>query len=173
MSEKERIEQIISVEGITSGEFAKEIGVQTSTVSHIITERNRPSLHVMRKILKRYPNINSDWLILGQGEMLRDKSQPRAPKLFMEDDETHSKSDGYDDIKPVIKDLESQPTVIKQHESPTKVFERAEETPITLSAEDMFAYQSLMSKQATQADKKIERIIIYFTDNTFQEFESK
>ena len=50
MSEKQRIEKIILLEGLTSGDFAKEIGVQTSTLSHILNERNRPSLDVMRKI---------------------------------------------------------------------------------------------------------------------------
>lgn len=173
MSEKQRIERIILSEGITSGDFAKEIGVQTSTLSHILNERNRPSLDVMRKILNRYQNINSDWLILGQGEMLRDKSHSKASNLFDIPDESSLESDTYTENYPLNYESEKTPTVIKAVE--TREFRR--ESKIndypSVHSEDPPIYGRPYSKEEPKVDKKIERIIIYFTDNTFQEFESK
>ncbi len=175
MSEKERIEKIILLEGITAGEFAKEIGVQTSTISHIITERNRPSLHVMRKILKRYTNINSDWLILGQGEMMRDKTQPITPSLFSDTDAKSSELDSYPDLLQKKHESKFAPTSVKREEVVSKTAITTPPVPDSSSVIQSVhpSQEGLYPKQIQKPDKKIERIIIYFTDNTYQEFESK
>ena len=52
-------------------EAAEEVGVLRSALSHIFNERNKPSLDILMKIIKRYPNISLDWLLLGIGEMER------------------------------------------------------------------------------------------------------
>ena len=93
MDEKIRIEKLMQHEGMTSGQFAQEIGIQNSTLSHILNNRNNPSLDVMKKILNRFPLINSDWLILGQGAMFRQESHSQMPTLFGFEDESSSLSD--------------------------------------------------------------------------------
>ena len=64
-----RIQKIINNQGISLNAFAQEIGVNRSTISHILTGRNKPSVEVLQKILKRYPIISPDWLLLGNGGM--------------------------------------------------------------------------------------------------------
>jgi plasmid maintenance system antidote protein VapI len=64
--------------GITATKFADEIGVQRSGISHIISGRNQPSYDFIVKIMKRYPDFNLDWLILGQGTMLRSSLQAKT-----------------------------------------------------------------------------------------------
>ena len=66
---KERILQLIQEEKLTNAEFAEKIGISTSALSHILTERNKPSLEVVMRIHKAYPNINLNWLLYGEGEM--------------------------------------------------------------------------------------------------------
>ena len=51
MDEKERIEKIMLKEEMNSAIFAAEIGIQGSTLSHILNGRNNPSLDVLKKIL--------------------------------------------------------------------------------------------------------------------------
>ena len=51
-----RIQKIIDKQGIPLNAFAQEIGVNRSTVSHILTGRNKPSVEVLKKILKRFQN---------------------------------------------------------------------------------------------------------------------
>jgi len=82
MSEKDRIELILQQEGISSGQFAAEIGIQSSTLSHLLNNRNKPSLEVIKKILNRYPEISSDWLIRGEGSMYRDSKKSQPLNLF-------------------------------------------------------------------------------------------
>lgn len=66
---KERILQLIQEERLTNAEFAEKIGISTSALSHILTERNKPSLEVVMRIHKAYPNINLNWLLYGESEM--------------------------------------------------------------------------------------------------------
>ena len=64
-----RIKEILVKEGFNSGSFADEIGVQRSSLSHIINGRNNPSLDFILKVLQRFPRLNSEWLLLGKGDM--------------------------------------------------------------------------------------------------------
>ena len=64
-----RIQKIIDEQGVSLNAFAKEIGVNRSTISHILTGRNKPSVEVLQKILKRFPSLSPDWLLLGNGSM--------------------------------------------------------------------------------------------------------
>lgn len=61
--------------GLTAAKFADEIGVQRSGISHILSGRNNPSFDLIIRILKRYPDISTDWLIQGTGSMLKDQGE--------------------------------------------------------------------------------------------------
>lgn len=65
-----RINLILQAKNITARQFADEIGVQPSGVSHILSGRNNPSLDFVMKVIKRYPEININWLMFGSGEMM-------------------------------------------------------------------------------------------------------
>ena len=63
---KERILEFLKVENKSSAQFADEIGVQPSGISHIISGRNNPSLDFVIKMLNKYPALSADWLIFGK-----------------------------------------------------------------------------------------------------------
>ena len=64
-----RINLILRAKNITSKQFADEIGVQPSGMSHILSGRNNPSLDFVMKVVRRYPEIDINWLMFGKGEM--------------------------------------------------------------------------------------------------------
>ena len=195
MSEKVRIEKVIQMVGLTSGQFAQEIGIQTSTLSHILNERNKPSLDVMKKILNRYPNINAEWLILGQGSIQRKESHSQAPTLFGDEDISGSISDSKAIYEPEKNDAEifsfqhqtvkSEPVPVYTHpkteiqQEKSHSFDKTDSTtqpPIMNNEIDVAkklvdAVENL--KQTQIIEKKVRKIILYYSDNTFQEFESK
>jgi len=70
---KNRIEQIMRHYGLTATQFATEIGIQRSALSHIMSGRNKPSLDFVIKMKQRYSEINTDWLLLGFGNMFGGK----------------------------------------------------------------------------------------------------
>lgn len=75
------INLILKAKNLTSRQFAEEIGIQPSGMSHILSGRNRPSLDFVMKVVNRYPEIDIKWLTLGEGEMfVSPYSMPVAPK---------------------------------------------------------------------------------------------
>ena len=71
---KDRILDFLKAENKSSSQFAEEIGVQPSGISHIISGRNKPSLDFIMKMLEKYPFLSTEWLLFGKGEMYRDQS---------------------------------------------------------------------------------------------------
>jgi transcriptional regulator with XRE-family HTH domain len=62
----DRIKKIISDNQLTNSSFADKIGVPRSSISHILSGRNNPSLDLIIKILKSFPEINADFLLTGE-----------------------------------------------------------------------------------------------------------
>ena len=81
MNMRDRILKIMEREGLTPSKFAESIGIQRSAMSHIISGRNNPSLDVLLKILERFTYVDSDWLLFGKGEMIREHVLTE-PNLF-------------------------------------------------------------------------------------------
>ena len=71
---KERILEFLKAENKSSAQFAEEIGVQPSGISHIVSGRNNPSLDFVLKMLDRYRYLSVEWLLFGRGEMYKDKN---------------------------------------------------------------------------------------------------
>ena len=64
-----RINLILQAKNITAKQFAEEIGIQPSGMSHILSGRNNPSLEFVSKVIRRYPEIDANWLLMGKGQM--------------------------------------------------------------------------------------------------------
>ncbi len=69
----ERIKRIISDSGLSNSSFADKIGVPRSSISHILSGRNNPSLDLIIKILRNFDDINADFLLKGEVLPLIDK----------------------------------------------------------------------------------------------------
>lgn len=71
MELKDRIQEILIRNNLSAASFADEIGVQRSGISHILSGRNKPSYDLIERILKRFPDINPEWFIMGNGPVER------------------------------------------------------------------------------------------------------
>lgn len=63
MSVDDKIKQILKDKNLSPSQFADEIGVQRSSISHILSGRNRPSFDIIQKIMRRYPDLGYDWIL--------------------------------------------------------------------------------------------------------------
>ena len=79
---EDRLLKLLDTEQLTSAKFADAIGVQRSSVSHILSGRNKPSFDFLQKTLKAFPMVNADWLILGEGNMYEGDVNPVSGSLF-------------------------------------------------------------------------------------------
>lgn len=161
MDEKERIEKIMLKEGLNSAQFAIEIGIQGSTLSHILNGRNKPSLDVLKKILNRFRTLSSDWLILGISPMYRTERNSQMPSLFESLDASDTLPDS--SISNITDNFTTNFEVIQQKEN----------LKIDSPTQALLNSAIASPKSVENSLRSVRKIIIYYTDNTFQEFDGK
>ena len=72
---KEKLLQLMKSEGLTSSRLAEIHEIQPSGISHILSGRNKPGFDLLQKILRRFPRVNPDWLLLDSSQMYRPDSE--------------------------------------------------------------------------------------------------
>lgn len=144
---KERLLKFLETESLTAGKFADEIGVQPSSISHILSGRNNPGFEFFQKVLKRYTHLNAEWLLMGTGKMTKAAQQSTlfASENIQRDD-TEVRSLFNANKEPVIS--------LKDQSAPPK-------------KEDVL---NLNMEGDNELSKRIEKIIILFADSSFREY---
>ena len=104
----DRLQNLMDNNQLNATAFAQKIGVQRSSVSHILSKRNKPSLEFMLKVYEHFDEVNLDWLILGK------KSSPpplsaEVPKELTSDlFKVKSKKEVLSEKKTKNEDLETE-----------------------------------------------------------------
>jgi transcriptional regulator with XRE-family HTH domain len=156
---KDRIAQILKTKNITATQFADELNVQRSGISHILSGRNNPSLDFVMKIKETYPEFNLEWLILGKGPATgvlptKEVKPPFVPDLFAQ--EAAATKATPDEM--VI--ASGEPIMVKSEEAIPYEIQHTKKAPSS-SEEALNIAQS----------KKIIRLITLYEDNTFDSYE--
>jgi transcriptional regulator with XRE-family HTH domain len=164
---KDRIAQILKTKNITATQFADELNVQRSGISHILSGRNNPSLDFVMKIKETYPEFNLEWLILGKGpatgninskenkveQKTEIKQTEFVPDLFSigNDLKAEVKTEKPVEIEDIIPELEIRP------ENQPKSEKKA----------------SFVEKEAFKkvSAKRIIRLITLYDDSSFDSYE--
>lgn len=61
-----RIKQIVEDTGMSAIDFSSKVGIQRSSLSHLFSGRNKPSIDLILKIKKQFPDTDLEWLITGE-----------------------------------------------------------------------------------------------------------
>lgn len=167
MNINERITKVIQYSKLSSSEFADEIDVQRSSVSHITSGRNKPSLEFIIKIKARFPEIEWDWLITGSGEMLQSETAKVAEEQKVE--EENQKPVSLPDLFSIINDeIEQEIPEVKEN---LKVPEnRTEEKKREILENTAVSLEQPLEKIKEQKSD-IKRIVIFYTNGKFESFE--
>lgn len=115
-----RLQEVIDFYGESASSFSEKIGVQRSSISHILSGRNKPSLDFVLKILSTYPEVELYWLLNGKGTFPISNTSPKEER--------------------------------KKTEVPLEL-----QTKLNLDTND---------------EKQIERIVIFYSDGTFKNFQN-
>ena len=62
-----RLQKILDFYGVTATSFSEKIAFNRSTISHLLSGRNKPSLEFVMKVLQTYPEVDLYWLLYGKG----------------------------------------------------------------------------------------------------------
>jgi len=195
----DRILLVLKIKNLTPSKFADEIGIQRSSMSHIMSGRNLPSLDLITKILNKYPDINSEWLLQGAGPMMKTIQidlfeQPTEAKAATTTEKTVSVADEPAPfiekkaepqieiqaekepviIQPVVKPAEiRQPEVkqpeIKQPEVKQPEISQPEIKQVELKDEKKEVIREV-KKTDVSSEPEIEKIVILYKNKTFKEY---
>lgn len=141
MNERQRLEQVIDSEKMTAKQFAQEVGIQAGTISNILSGRNNPSLDVLQRVLNRFRTLSSDWLILGIGPMYRQNGAVVEQSLF--------------DVRP-------------EDAAPEQTGLPLSPAPATQPANAATPATAIPTATPTPV-KLVDKILIFYTDGTFEE----
>ena len=72
---REKLLDLMKNEGLKPSQLAELLEINPAGISHILAGRNKPGFDLLQKILRRFPRINPDWLLLDSDKMYRD-SEP-------------------------------------------------------------------------------------------------
>jgi predicted ribosome quality control (RQC) complex YloA/Tae2 family protein len=90
-----RLRKVINYKGVSNNEFGRSIGCSSAQITQMLTHEKNFGIDKMLKILSTYPEVNSDWLLTGRGEMLREtkctKSEKTEPPTIPQTVNTESK----------------------------------------------------------------------------------
>lgn len=74
---QDRVRTIMKSGNHSASEFADQIGVKRSNLSHVLSGRNKPSLDFLVKVISAYPKVNAAWLITGEARS-EETPQPKT-----------------------------------------------------------------------------------------------
>ncbi|MGN0234775.1 MAG: helix-turn-helix domain-containing protein [Paludibacteraceae bacterium] len=166
MNERERLLKLMADQNMSAKQFAAEVGIQAGTISNIVNGRNNPSLYVMQRVLNRFRTLNSDWLILGVGNMYRTEGGKENKESGEAKDKQQEIFDFEDDaLFPQQQPAEPQPRPMPPTSS----------APVPAREPQQAAGTKKQQTAPTEqpAAKQIERIIVFYTNGTFNEISSK
>ena len=64
----DRLEKVMKFYSLSASGFADKVGVQRSSISHILSGRNKPSLDFIMKVLSSFEEVDLYWLLNGKGQ---------------------------------------------------------------------------------------------------------
>ncbi len=180
----DRISLILKAKNINASQFADEIGVQRSSISHVLSGRNKPSLEFVQKILKRYPELNPDWVLFGKGPMNMEYNLfSETQEVLPLKEETFARA-----VKKQETLMRPEPEEIKPAETMKTMAETAQEkeellplkeipatVPVTDTTKEKTVETPSLNTQETRLfdkpeEKKVQKIIMFFENKTFREY---
>lgn len=175
-----RLLQFLNAENITQAQFADSIGVARASISHIISGRNKPSYEFISAMMRRYPQLNPEWLILGKGRMYNDaaaRTQNREQTQSLSRNQNQNQNQiqtrtpaQVDELQLFTIDPESSVQLIQ--EPPGMLQEATVQEPARqIPGQNASEHSQPMSPpaQSTTRQRGVSKVIVFFDDGTFQE----
>lgn len=140
-----RLEILLDYYNLNASSFADKIGVQRSSISHLLSGRNKPSLDFVMKITAIFPDVNVYWILNGKEDFL---------KKVAENKNTISTKN---DIAPA-------PT-LSQSNINKDLFDTIENSNVSIEKKEI-------AQTSINQNSEIYKIVIFYKNGTFKDFTS-
>ena len=147
-----RLEIILDYYGLSASSFADKVGVQRSSLSHLLSGRNKPSLDLILKMVQNFPEIDLYWILNGKGDF------PKSDhKIATDSPSSFQNIEDYGKAQDALK----QPNLFTDEIADPKnpVFEKKSEN-----------FSNTGNLEEYKNRSEIERIVIFYKNGTFKNF---
>ncbi len=151
----DRIKSLMDYYHLSPAQFADKIGFQRSALSHVLSGRNKASLDFVLKVKNSFPNLNLEWLTLGEGnQFINTEGRQEEPEEAMVQIDFDSTTDS-------VEELEDPKVEQGNNLEKEKTFKEIENSEREITKSQV--------NQQFNADKAIKRIILLYDDGSFSE----
>lgn len=148
---REKLLKLMKSEKLSSSRLAEILEIQPSSISHILSGRNKPSYDFLVKILRRFPTLNPDWLLLDAEQMYR--SNEELDRRINDTNTQSSQTTG------------SAEKMIVNSNSALNPKNESSQNSTNRPVENITAVANIATDGRT-----IERVIVLYTDKSFEAY---
>ena len=144
-----RLELLLDYYSLNASSFADKIGVQRSSLSHLLSGRNKPSLDFILKILDVFPEVDLYWILNGKGNFPKNSDGNRT--------------------EIVLEKTISTPTPILLNHATENLFSPTEIPVIKNTVENT---KPILNENITISTNlnEIDKIVIFYKNGTFKDY---
>ncbi|RZS93680.1 helix-turn-helix domain-containing protein [Aquimarina brevivitae] len=151
-----RIEKIMDHYTISASAFADAMGVGRSSISHILSGRNKPSLDFVMRIVEAYPEVSLHWLLYNEGSF---------PPASNQSNDTTAKEVIKTSTTPAKNNLQEP-----QQASDLFSGSNEEENVFSTSGPKPKEQLNVPVDNTTFTDQAIEKIVLFYKNGTFKSY---
>lgn len=163
---REKLLDLMKNEGLKPGQLADLLGVNPAGISHILAGRNKPGFDLLQKILRRFPQINPDWLMLDAKTMYRSGYSAGSTAGTVPSSPTgNAPHAGTNDGVPHTGELfDRQPAAA--------IAPEPGECPAAATRTEAHGTTAptVFPQAYAKADNEIVRIVVFYADGTFEHY---
>lgn len=167
---KDRLAQFLRSEGLTAVKFAEIMEVQPSSISHLLSGRNKPNFEFISRLLLRFPALNPDWIINGIGDIYKRKGLTDKPDITKVNTGkfTNVIESNLINVNNNIDEIEQDD--IFDNELNMSEVHQSDGCVTNVTTEEGNTPGLLVPEVDKNMRKLISRIIIFYADGTFDEY---
>lgn len=170
---KERLAQFLQSEGLTAVKFAEIMEVQPSSISHLLSGRNKPNFDFISRLLLRFPDLNPDWMINGIGEIYKSKLKQVGQKTHEVNQGivTNVNEEPKSTNEKLITDVNDVNILDFQLDTNDDKAEINDVTDVNGSQTQSAPISNSIPVAAE--DKRVTRVILFFDNGSFEEYHNR
>lgn len=147
-----RLQQFLAAENISQSQLAETLDVARASISHIISGRNKPGFDFIESMARHYPTLSLEWLIVGKGRMYKTPLTPEPEQAPV--------PAATADPAPIQAEIHQRSLFDDNDEAADM------ETPgLDTASAPISDFPAATSREA----RRIDKMIVFYSDGTFQE----
>jgi len=170
----ERIKQIMEYYQLSPAALAEQIGINRSNLTHLFSGRNQPSLDLAKKILHCYPDIKTEWLIMGVGQMFRNNEEKEWELKVQNEKRLQRRSEpDLFDVPPTTNVIVGESPVGEDKKTNEQIFDSREVKKTETVAPPVAVKEPEKESTLPHPVQTVTKIVFFYSDSSFEVFHPK